>query len=92
MHVKALTVTVTTVAATDELLRDDQLVEGIKLGLFFASDCRAPGDKRWQTNLFRSNETIHKFQTLQVFAWTKDHGKKVKFAGYETCQWARRIR
>jgi len=44
---RLLTVTITTVAATDELLRGNKLVEGVKLKVF-ASDRRATCDRERQ--------------------------------------------
>lgn len=78
---RMLTVTVTTVATTYNLLRGDELVEGVKLGVFHVS---SPSMVRRKAAmyLFWSNETVHEFQTLQVLAWTQGHCKQVKFAVY----------
>jgi len=44
-----------------------------------------------KTNLFWGNETVHEFQTLQVLAWAKGHGKQIKFPGHNTYQWVWRM-
>jgi len=56
--------------------------------VFFASDRQVQYDGKQQMNLFRSDETVHEFQSLQVLAWTQSYGKKIKFAVYKGHQLA----